>query len=127
MHNPKADTVAIAAEMLPKRPSQGLLLTQSAIIQVTTENMPIKTKVLVKYGTTVLVFASNSNSNVRDANRATLMCLKYPLSSAMPTAFKNASSQADPLNLFFIIYRTYKIDSLLSGGRIVIKIYSSSL
>lgn len=97
MHNPNAATVAMAAEILPRRPSQGLLRTQSVIMQVTTENRPIMINVLVKYGTTVLVLASSSSSRVLEANLAVLMCLKIPPSSALPTTSKKASSQAAPL------------------------------
>lgn len=97
MQSPKADTVAIPAEILPRRPSQGLLLTQSVIMQVTMENAPMIAKVLAKYGTTVLVFASSSNSRVREAKRATLMLLNTPVSSASPTLLRNSSSHAAPL------------------------------
>lgn len=97
MHNPKAATVAIAAEILPSRPSQGLLRTQSVIMQVTTENRPIIMNVLVKYGTTVFVLASSSSSRVLEANRAVLMCLNAPPSSIRPTTSRKASSQAAPL------------------------------
>ena len=97
MQSPKADTVAKAADTLPRRPSHGLLRTQSVIIQVTTENSPITAKVLEKYGTTVFVFSSSSSSNVLEENLTTLMCLKVPLSSAAPTTSRNVSSQAAPL------------------------------
>lgn len=55
---------------------------------------PIKRNVDVKYGTTVLVFRSNSWSSVRDANLATRMCLKTPESSSRPATRKNSSSHA---------------------------------
>lgn len=97
MHNPKAATVAMAAEMLPRRPSQGLLRTQSVIMHVTTENRPIMMNVLAKYGMTVFVLASSSSSRVLEANLAMLMCLKAPPSSALPTTSRKASSQAAPL------------------------------
>lgn len=97
MHNPNAAIVAMAAEILPRRPSQGLLRTQSAIMHVTTENRPIMMNVLVKYGTTVLVLASSSSSRVLEANLAVLMCLNAPPSSALPTTSRKASSQAAPL------------------------------
>lgn len=98
MHNPNAATVAMAAEMLPRRPSQGLLRTQSVIMHVTTENRAIMMNVLVKYGTTVLVLASSSSSRVLEANLAVLMCLNAPPSSALPTTSRKASSQAAPLS-----------------------------
>lgn len=97
MHNPKAATVAMAAERLPRRPSQGLLRTQSVIMHVTTENKPIMMNVLAKYGTTVFVLASSSSSRVLEANLAVLMCLNTPPSSALPTTSRKASSQAAPL------------------------------
>lgn len=97
MHNPNAATVAIAAERLPRRPSQGLLRTQSVIMHVTIENRAIMMNVLLKYGTTVLVLASSSNSRVLEANLAMLMCLNAPSSSALPTTSRKASSQAAPL------------------------------
>lgn len=99
MHKPKAATVAMAAEMLPRRPSQGLLRTQSVIMHVTIENMPIMMNVLAKYGTTVFVLASSSNSRVLEANLAVLMCLNLPPSSALPTTSRKVSSQAAPLIL----------------------------
>lgn len=97
MHNPKAATVATAAEILPRRPSQGLLRTQSVIMQVTTEKRPIMMNVLAKYGTTVFVLASSSSSRVLDANLAMLICLNTPASSTLPTTSRNASSHAAPL------------------------------
>lgn len=97
MHNPNAATVAMAAERLPRRPSQGLLRTQSVIMHVTIENRAIMMNVLVKYGTIVLVLASSSNSRVLEANLAMLMYLNAPPSSALPTTSKKASSQAAPL------------------------------
>lgn len=97
MHNPKAAIVAMAAEMLPSKPSQGLLRTQSVIMHVTTENRPIMMNVLAKYGTTVFVLASSSSSRVLEANLAVLMCLNLPWSSTRPTTSRNASSQAAPL------------------------------
>lgn len=97
MHNPNAATVAMAAEILPRRPSQGLLRTQSVIMHVTTENRPIMMNVLAKYGTTVLVLASSSSSRVLEANLAVLMYLNAPPSSALPTTSRKASSQAAPL------------------------------
>lgn len=97
MHNPKAATVAMAAERLPRRPSQGLLRTQSVIMHVTTENRPIMINVLAKYGTIVFVLASSSSSRVLEANLAVLMCLNTPSSSALPTTSRKASSQAAPL------------------------------
>lgn len=57
----------------------------------------IRANVDPKYGTTVLVFLSNSMSNVRDANLAVEMYLKMFLSSAFRTASRNASSHAAPL------------------------------
>lgn len=97
IHNPKAAIVAMAAEMLPSKPSQGLLRTQSVIMHVTTENRPIMMNVLVKYGTIVFVLASSSSSRVLEANLAMLMCLNAPPSSSSPTTSRNASSQAAPL------------------------------
>lgn len=97
MHDPKAATVAMAAERLPRRPSQGLLRTQSVIMHVTTENRPIMMNVLAKYGTTVFVLASSSSSRVLEANLAMLMYLNAPPSSASPTTSRKASSQAAPL------------------------------
>lgn len=94
---PNAAAVAITADMLPSNPNQGFERTQSPIKQVTTENTPIKMKVELKNGITVLVFFSSSWSRVREANRATDMCLNRPVSSAIPTASKNASSHAAPL------------------------------
>ena len=97
MAHPNAAAVAITAEMLPSKPSQGFERTQSPIIQVTIENIPMRIKVELKKGMTVLVFFSSSWSRVREANRATEMCLKRPVSSAMPTASRKASSHAAPL------------------------------
>lgn len=48
IQRPKAATVAIAAETLPRSPSHGLLRTQSVIMQVTTENRAINMNVLEK-------------------------------------------------------------------------------
>lgn len=45
IQSPKAETVANPAEILPRRPNQGLLRTQSVIIHVTTEKSPIIAKV----------------------------------------------------------------------------------
>lgn len=94
---PNAAAVAITAEMFPNNPNQGLERTQSAIIHVTTENIPMRIKVELKKGTTCLVFFSSSWSKVLEANRDMEMCLKRPVSSATPTASKNASSHAAPL------------------------------
>lgn len=97
MAQPNAAAVAMTAEMFPKRPNQGFDRTQSPIIQVTIENIPMRTNVELKKGMTVLVFFSNSWSRVLEANRAIEMCLKRPVSSAIPTSSRNASSQAAPL------------------------------
>lgn len=101
MAQPKAAAVAITAEILPNNPSQGLDRTQSPIMHVTIENIPIRMNVELKNGITVLVFFSSSWSSVRDANLAMEMCLNLPVSSATPTASKNASSQAAPLKLTY--------------------------
>lgn len=60
MAKPKADNVAIIADKLPKNPSHGFERTTSPIIHVIILKEPINTNVEVKYGTTVLVFRSNS-------------------------------------------------------------------
>lgn len=57
---PKAAAVAITADILPRRPNQGLDLTQSPIMQVTMENIPIRMNVELKNGMTVFVFFSSS-------------------------------------------------------------------
>lgn len=57
---PKAAAVAITADMFPNSPSHGFDRTQSPIMQVTMENMPIRIKVELKNGMTVRVFFSNS-------------------------------------------------------------------
>lgn len=97
MAHPNAAAVAITADMFPSNPSHGFERTQSLIIHVTIENIPMRMKVELKNGITVLVFFSNSWSSVLEANRDTEMCLKRPVSSAIPTVSKNASSHAAPL------------------------------
>lgn len=97
MAHPNAAAVAITADMLPSKPSHGFERTQSPIIQVTMENIPMRMKVELKNGMTVLVFFSSSWSRVREAKRATEICLKRPVSSAIPTVSRKASSQAAPL------------------------------
>lgn len=98
--HPNAATVAMTAEIFPRRPSHGFERTQSPIMQVMMEKMPIKMKVELKKGMTVRVFFSSSWSRVRDAKRATEMCLNRPVSSAMPTSSRNASSHAAPLQFY---------------------------
>lgn len=102
MQSPNAEIVAIAADKLPRRPINGLLLTASLFIQVITEKIPINKNVLVKYGVIVLVFSSSSDASVLDANLATLMCLKRSSFSALPMTFRKASSQAKPLSMKLI-------------------------
>lgn len=73
----------------------------SALLNYTAKpylNVAIKRNVDVKYGKTDRVFRSSSWSNVRDANLATYMCLKKPLSTALAIVWRNASSHAEPLH-----------------------------
>lgn len=60
MARPNAAAVAMTADMFPNRPNHGFDRTQSAIIQVTIEKIPMRMKVELKKGMTVLVFFSNS-------------------------------------------------------------------
>lgn len=100
MASPKAAHVAMIADRLPSRPIHGLERTWSAIIDVSTLNTAIRMNVIAMYGTTDCVFFSSSLSSVRDANIATLMCLKRSPFSARPTLSRKASSHFDPLQYY---------------------------
>jgi hypothetical protein len=62
------------AEMFPRRPSQGLARTQSAIQQDVIEKAAMIRNVVLKKGTTVRVLRSSSISRVLLANLAVEMC-----------------------------------------------------
>lgn len=101
MANPNAAAVAMLALTFPKSPSHGFDRTVSPIMHVSilwmeqsiTATVGLKTicssylktainiNVDPKKGTTVWVFFSSSWSSVREANLATEMCLKWPVSS----------------------------------------------
>ena len=93
IQNPNAVSVPMMAETTPNKPSSGLDLTQSVIIQVITQNAIINPRFIEKKGITELVFFSNSRSKVRDVNRYTSMSGNLAFSNN----FRNASSHSVPL------------------------------
>ena len=69
IQKPKAARVPMMADMTPNKPSNGFDLTQSVIIQVTTQKAIINPMFIEKKGITELVFDSSSRSKVNEVNR----------------------------------------------------------
>ena len=73
MQKPNAERVPITADMTPNKPNSGFDLTQSVIIQVTTQNAIINPIFIEKNGITELVFDSSSRSKVSEVKRWIVM------------------------------------------------------
>ena len=90
---PKAAIVPRIEDTTPKKPSRGLDLTQSVIMQVRTQKAIMIPTFRVKKGRTELVLFSSSTSRVRELNRRTSTsggALSF-------TFFKNSASHLEPL------------------------------
>ena len=89
MQKPNAERVPITADMTPNKPNSGFDLTQSVIIQVTTQNAIMNPIFIEKNGITELVFDSSSRSKVSEVKRWIVMSGNWAFSRTSKKALSH--------------------------------------